>query len=182
MALAALILSAVALLLVVLVALAILELLVQRPAGDQEPPDAIEEFDLASGAEGALASSLGLPRALDDLPSRLVLVVSPMCAACHRLVASFEGVVPEHVLVLVSAANPARLRQWSAAAGLPHDEIVFDDDMAVVNSLGVTSSPAAVGFVRGRAAFGVNVSGRGALDALVSQRLDIDVAPPSGEE
>lgn len=180
MVVAALVISIVALSVCGLLALAVLELVAERPTVSSQPSeDAFEELELAPRAEGTLASSHGLPAAIDQTPAHLLLVISPMCATCQRLAASFEGRIPEQLTVMVTASDPTRMRKWVAIAGLDVDDVVLDDDMAVANSLGVISSPAVVGFVGGRAAFAANLGGRRALDNLLAQRLSILEDAPS---
>lgn len=174
MVVAALAVSIAALLLCCLLALAVLELVADRPTVPSEPSeDTFAELELAPGTEGTPASSHGLSAAIDLTPAHLVLVVSPMCAVCQRLALSFEGSVPEHLTVVVTASDPTRMRKWVAIVGLGADDVVLDEDMAIANSLGVTSSPTVVGLVAGRVAFAANLGGRPALDSLLAQRLSI---------
>lgn len=182
---AALLISIVALLLSGLVALAVMELVADRPADRSMPAaDTMEAFELPPEAEGTAASVHGLPRSIDATSTHLVLVVSPLCATCKTLVASFEGAIPEDLTVLVTASDLLRMRKWAMDHGLPTEELVFDDDMSIVNRLGVSSSPAAVGFIRGRAAFAVHLGGRAALDDLMARRISIreDLRSPAAPE
>ena len=174
MAVAALVISILALLLCGLVALAVMELVAERPSEPGEPPDdQVEEFELLPEAVGTVASSHGLPDRIDRASTHLLLVISPVCVICQKLAASFEGAIPDRVTVVVTAADPVRMRNWAEFNGLPLDEVVFDDDMSIVNGLGVSSSPAAVGFALGRAAFAANLGGRRALDDLLAQGVAI---------
>lgn len=174
MVVAALVISIVALSGCGLLALAVLELVAERPAGANEPSeDSFEEMELAPRVEGTLASSHGLPAPIDQSPTHLVLVVSPMCAKCQRLAGSFDGSIPEQLTVMVTASDPTRMRKWVTISGLDIDEVVLDDDMAIANSLGVESSPAVIGFVGGQAAFAGNIGGRSALDRLLAQQESI---------
>ncbi len=181
MVVAALVISILALLLCGLLALAVMELVAGQPSDPKEPAeDSIELFEPPAAAESTVASSHGLPGWIDQTRAHVVVIISPVCATCHRLAASFEGAIPDHLTVLVTAADPVRMRKWASAQGLPLDGVVFDDDMSIVDGLGVTSSPAAVGFVDGRAAFGAHLGGRRALDDLIAQRvamLDQDSSP-----
>ena len=171
---AALVISVVALLLCGLVALAVMELLADRPAGaDQPAEDSIEAFELSPGVEGTVASLHGLPEQIDRTSAHLALVISPVCATCKKLAASFEGVIPGHLTVIVTASDAVKMRKWATVHGLPLDEAVFDDDMSIVNGLGVASSPAAVGFLDGRVAFAAHLGGRRALDDLLAQRIAV---------
>ncbi len=168
---AALVISILALLLCGLLALAVMELVAGRPSEPDEPAeDLVEEFELPPETERTLASSHGLPDNIDQTSRHLVLVISPVCAMCQRLAASFEGAIPDHLTVVVTAADAVRMRKWAAIHGLPLDEVVFDDDMSIVDGLGISSSPAAVGFAGGRLAFAANLGGRQALDDLLAQR------------
>ena len=174
MVVAALVISIVALVLSGLVALAVMELLADRPIGAGEPAeDSIEAFELSPGVEGTVASLHGLPDRIDRTSAHLALVISPVCATCQKLAASFEGAIPDSVTVIVAAADAIQMRKWATVHGLPLDEVVFDDDMSIVNALGVTSSPAAVGILRGRVAFAAHLGGRRALDDLLAQRIEV---------
>ena len=171
MVVAALVISILALLLCGLVALAAMELVSDRLSGPREPAeDLVEEFELPAEVEGTAASSHGLPELLDRTVAHLVLVVSPVCATCQALAASFEGELPDGLTVVVTAADPVRMRKWASRQGLPVDDLVFDDDMSVVDGLGVSSSPAVVGTYNGRVAFAAHVGGRQAVDGLLIQR------------
>ena len=171
MVVAALVIAVIALLLCGLVALAVMELLAERTGSSDQAEDLVDEFDLAPDAVGAPASSVGLPERMDRASVHMVLVVSPVCRACQRLARSFEGSIPDGVSVVVTAADPARMREWAAAQRLSPDELVFDDDMSVVGALGVSSSPSVVGVLEGRIAFGAGIGGRRALDDLLTGGL-----------
>ena len=174
MVVAALVISIAALVLCGLVALAVMELLADRPLGaDQPAEDSIEAFELSPGVEGTVASLHGLPGRIDRTSTHLVLVISPVCATCQNLAASFESAIPDSVTVVVTAADAIQMRKWATVHGLPRDEVVFDDDMSIVNGLGVASSPAAVGFLSGRVAFAAHLGGRRALDDLLAQRIEV---------
>ena len=172
MVVAALVVSIAAMLLSGLVALAVVELVASRSAGQlSAADDVIEDLELAPDVEGTLASAHGLPAEIDSSPAHLVLVISPMCMTCHALAVSFDGVIPEHVTVVVTASDPSRMRAWADRAGLHAGDVVFDDDMEIANSLRVASSPTGIGFAKGLVAFAVNVAGRDALDSLLAQRV-----------
>ncbi len=173
MVVGALVISCLALLLSALVALAVMEL-VADGASTQRPPsdDTIQELDMSAGVAGTPASSHGLPEWVDRTETQMALIVSPMCGMCEGLVRSFEGVVPEGIIVVVTAAEATRQREWATVLKLSHDKAVFDDDMSIVNSLGVSSSPTIVAFSGGRVVFMVGIGGRSALDTLLKQRLE----------
>ena len=171
MVVAALVIAVVALVLCGLVALAVMELLAERAGSRNPAEDLFEEFDLAPDAVGSLASSNGLPEHIDGVSVHVVLVISPVCSACERMVRSFDGSIPDGVSIVVTAADPVRMRKWAVAQGLPVEELVFDDDMSIVKGLGVSSSPSAVGVLGGRIAFGAGIGGRRALDDLLTGRL-----------
>ncbi len=166
----ALVVAAVSLGVSLLVALAVIELVADRGSSRAGPADdEIENFELSPSVAEVPASGHGLPAWIDDTVRHVVLVVSPMCAMCAKLAESFAGTVPSAVTVVVVAGAPDRKRDWASGRGLPLDEVVFDDDMSIVNSLGVTSSPTAVGFGRGMPSFSVGLGGRAALDSLLEQ-------------
>lgn len=166
----ALIVASVSLGVSLLVALAVIELVADGGLSRTGPAeDEIENFELSPAAAGVMASGHGLPAWIDGSAMHVVLVVSPMCTMCAKLSESFAGDIPPEVTVVVTAGAPARKRDWAAERGLPLDEVVFDDDMSIVNSLGVMSSPTAVGFGSGRPSFSVGLGGRAALDSLLEQ-------------
>ncbi len=183
MVVAALVIAVTALLLCGLVALAVMELLAERTEATDPDEGLFEAFDLTPEVVGAPASSVGLPEELDRASVSVVLVMSPVCRACERLARSFDGAIPDGLSVVVTAADPARMREWAAIQGLDREELVFDDDMSVVRALGVSSSPSAVGIMEGRIAFGARVGGRRALDDILNGRLaTLDAIPgPSPE-
>lgn len=171
MEVAALVISIVALLLCGLVALAVMELVADRRSLSGTPAeDTIEESEIPAAVASTMASSHGLPSWIDQARTHVALVLSPVCATCHKLAASFQGSIPYGLTVVVTASDPARMRKWAAAQGLPSEELVFDDDMSIVNGLRIKSSPTAVGFVRGRPRLAANLGGRPALDNLMAQR------------
>lgn len=171
MVVAALVIAVVALVLCGLVTLAVMELLAEHGGSSDPAEDLFEAFDLAPEAVGAMASSVGLPEQMDGASVHVVLVVSPVCSACERLVRSFEGSVPDGLSIVVTAADPVRMRKWAEAHGLSLSGLVFDDDMSVVRGLGISSSPSVVGVLGGRIAFGAGIGGRRALDDLLTGRL-----------
>ena len=169
---AALIISIAALLTSALCALAVMELIASRPSAASEPrDDSIEHFELSSEVEGTSASSHGLPDRPDDTGKHLVLVVSPMCARCAAIAGSLDGKLPDGLTVVVTASAPERMRAWAAEHGMKEADLVFDDDMSIVSSLQVSSSPTAVGFGDGKVQFAAGVGGPAALDELLRQRL-----------
>ena len=168
---AALAISIAALLLSGLVALAVMELVADRTSAPDPPAeDTIEEFELPAAVGSTIASSHGLPALVDHTRTHVMLVVSPVCATCQKLVASFEGAIPYGLTVLVTASTPERMRTWASAQGLALDDLVFDDDMSIVEGLGVASSPSAVAFVHGYPRFAAHLGGRAALDRLMELR------------
>lgn len=168
---AALVISLVALLASGLVALAVMELVAAGPAGPSAPAaDLIEQFEVDDEVAGTLASSHGLPDAIDGAETHLVLFISPMCAMCAGIAESFDGEIPPDVTVVVTASHPQRQRQWASDHQLPADDVIFDDEMSIVNGLGVTSSPTVVGFGGGRVVFIAGIGGRPALEELLAQR------------
>ena len=180
MVVAALIISIAALLLSGFVALAVMEVVAERPAGPRQPAeDSIEEFELSPAVAGTSASSHGLPDRIDGASTHLVLVISPRCSMCKKLALSFDGKIPAHLTVVVAATDAVRMRKWAAESGLSLRRTVFDDDMAIVNGLEVSSSPTVVGFVNGTVAFVAGVGGRRALDDLLEQRIAILEQVPS---
>ena len=169
---AALIISIAALLASSLCALAVMELIASRPLAASEPrDDAIEHFELSSEVADTTASSHGLPDRLDEPDKHLVLVVSPMCARCGAIAGSFDGKMPDGLTVVVTASAPARMRAWATEHGLKEADLVFDDDMSIVNSLQLSSSPTAVGFGDGKVQFAAGVGGPAAVHELLRQSL-----------
>lgn len=168
---AALVISIVALLASALCALTVMELVATRASAAPDPADdTIEEFEVPPEVARTRASSHGLPELIDSADRHLVLVVSPMCARCAGMVSSLQGRVPEGLTVVVTASAPERMRAWIRDHGLDTGDVVFDDEMSIVNSLGVSSSPTGVGFGGGEVLFIVGVGGPVALSDLLEQR------------
>ena len=172
MVIAALVISAVALTSSALVALAVMEMTANRVAGPNgSTGNLVEQFEIPESVLGTVASDHDLPAWIDAKDRHLVLFVSPMCTLCGGIVGSFHGDVPEGLTVVVTASHAPRQRDWAAVHGLPASETLFDEDMAIVSALGVSSSPTVVGFGVGRVAFMAGVGGRAALDDLLEQRI-----------
>ena len=149
MVVAALIISIAALLAAAMVALAMMELVADRQTGSQSTSeDTIEGFEVREEVAGTLASSHGLPPEIDGTQTHIALFLSPMCAMCSGIAESFDGEVPGGVTVVVTASSPARQRQWASTHRLSHQSVRFDDRMAIVESLGIASSPTAGRFWR----------------------------------
>ena len=167
---AALIISIVALIASALSALAVMELVANRPHGAPESEDTlIEEFEVPAKLAGTAASSHGLPDRIDQLDRHLVLIVSPVCTRCAEIADSLGGAIPDELTVVVTASAAARMRAWSRDRGLREDDVVFDDQMSIVGSLEVASSPTVVGFGGGGVAFVAGIGGPAALDELLAQ-------------
>ena len=169
---AALIISILALVASGLSALAVMELIASRSTSAPETrEDSVEEFEVPPDVAGTTASSHGLPDRIDDTDKHLVLVVSPMCTRCGEIAASLGGKIPEGLTMVVTASAPARMRAWSEDHSLIEADLIFDDDMSIVNSLQISSSPTAVGFGGGKVLFAAGVGGAVAVDELLKQRL-----------
>lgn len=183
MIIAALIVSIVALAVSALCALAVMELVASRSQGAPEADDAlIEEFEVPANVAGTAASSHGLPEHIDHTDRHLVLVLSPMCIRCTAIASSLRGTVPDDLTVVVTASAPERMRVWSLERRLSADDVVFDDDMSIVGSLKVASSPTVVGFGAGRVVFAAGIGGDAALEELLEQcssGFSEDISDPS---
>ena len=93
------------------------------------------------------------------------------------LVGSLKGVVPAGLTLTVTAADPVRQREWASAHDLDLGEVVFDDDRSIVDSLGVTSSPTAIGVEHGKVLFAAAVGGPNALTELLDAGRRIGESP-----
>jgi len=173
-ALAALIISTVAMLLTTLVALACLELVPQSgtqatdTADDQSLP-----IDLSEGVLRSKPSAHGLPSELDQARSHLVLFLSPTCVACRKIAESLAGNTPVGTTIVVTAGPDDRLVNWAVQHGL-HTAII-DSGYEIVSSLGLTSSPTVIGIADGSISFGTGISGMRALESLLEQRQGYEV-------
>ena len=139
----------------------------------------VQEVQVASQlcAIGTALSEHGLPRWLDSEAVHVVLFVSPVCSLCDALVGSLKGVVPAGLTLTVTAADPVRQREWASAHDLDLGEVVFDDDRSIVDSLGVTSSPTAIGVEHGKVLFAAAVGGPNALTELLDAGRRIGESP-----
>lgn len=174
MALAALIISTVAMLLTTLVALACLELVPQSGtqatdfADDQSLP-----IELSEGVRSSKPSVHGLPSELDQARSHLVLFLSPTCVACRKIAESLAGNTPVGTTIVVTAGPDDRLVNWAEQYGL--DSAIIDSGYEIVGSLGLTSSPTVVGIGDGSISFATGISGMRALESLLEQRQGYEV-------
>ena len=180
MIIAALTISIVALLVSAVVGLAVMELLANSTPStstSDQPDDVLTKFELSNGAIGTALSEHGLPRWLDSEAVHVVFFVSPVCSLCDALVGSLKGVVPAGLTLTVTAADPVRQREWASAHDLDLGEVVFDDDRSIVDSLGVTSSPTAIGVEHGKVLFAAAVGGPNALTELLDAGHRIGESP-----
>jgi len=170
---AALIISILALLFSVFVGFAVMELIAAGPAASSAAAttdSTLQEVALPDEVLNTPASKHGLPSWLDDTASHLVLFVSPVCKICKELVESFSGAIPDGLTLAITAADERRQRAWATELSLPAEALVFDTDRVIVDSLGVTGSPTAVGFGGGKVLFAMAVGGPSALAELLEQR------------
>ncbi len=180
MIIAALTISIVTLLVSAVVGLAVMELLANGTPSTStldQPDDVLTKFELSNGAIGTALSEHGLPRWLDSEAVHVVLLVSPVCSLRDALVGSLKGVVPAGLTLTVTAADPVRQREWASAHDLDLGEVVFDDDRSIVDSLGVTSSPTAIGVEHGKVLFAAAVGGPNALTELLDAGRRIGESP-----
>ena len=180
MIIAALTISIVTLLVSAVVGLAVMELLANgtpSTSTSDQPHDVLTKFELSNGAIGTALSEHGLPRWLDSEAMHVVLFVSPVCSLRDALVGSLKGVVPAGLTLTVTAADPVRQREWASAHDLDLGEVVFDDDRSIVDSLGVTSSPTAIGVEHGKVLFAAAVGGPNALTELLDAGRRIGESP-----
>ena len=180
MIIAALTISIVTLLVSAVVGLAVMELLANgtpSTSTSDRPDDVLTKFELSNGAIGTALSKHGLPRWLDSEAVHVVLFVSPVCSLRDALVGSLKGVVPAGLTLTVTAADPVRQREWASAHDLDLGEVVFDDDRSIVDSLGVTSSPTAIGVEHGKVLFAAAVGGPNALTELLDAGRRIGESP-----
>jgi hypothetical protein len=115
------------------------------------------EVALAKGVFGADAAQFGL--VVPQTGASILLFLSPTCNGCSMLADTFKGTVPDHVTIVLTAGQPAVLRKWALDHRLDDRAIVYDDERVLVESLGIDSSPTAVGTVEGKFAMAVGIPG-----------------------
>lgn len=172
MAIAAFVVSLLALLASLFVALGMIEVVssIPRPGDIESDDDELMWFNLSEDVMGAPATRFGIPN-VSDIGGSVLLVVSPMCKGCGRLLDSFRGQLPERASFLITAGRPEVLRSWAAAKSLPGELTIFDDDQTIVAAIGVEGSPTVIGFANGQIAFAVGVAGPSAFAKIYERAL-----------
>lgn len=168
----ALIISTAALAISLFVALALMEVIAHTELASSVEELEASELDLNAGAIGSSPSSHGMPAHLDDIASGVVLFLSPVCKTCSAIARSFDGSIPEDVTVVATAADSVRLEKWVAEHNLPTEHIVVDDDYTIVDSLGITGTPAVLGLSYGAIAFALAVPNGASLKKVLAQHHD----------
>lgn len=103
-------------------------------------------------AGGVLASTAGLPAAVDSAPSAIVLVLSTKCATCRTLANTVRGAIPRWLWLLVEPATGAdeEGRRFVAEFQLDGERTVVDAGGEIAERLGMDVSPLALFFENGR--------------------------------
>lgn len=140
----ALVASLAALLVAVVVALALVEVFeglnqVRRLRGLEDEP-----LDVAlPAATGSTLTEHGLPAGV--LPDRgVLLMISPKCGTCHRLVKSFDGEVPPNLHVVITATDEPSAEALIRDYRLPPGSYTVDFEQAIARSMGVDTTPLAI--------------------------------------
>lgn len=176
MELAALVVALVALVLASIVALAMLEVVARLKATEPMEQDEITSASLLPGIEGSDVSTYGLTTPSSG--AHIVLVLSPTCGMCQRLVDSLrEKGVPQEVSFILTAATRPRLDEWLATIGLPAERTYLDPDRSLVDRLGIGGSPSALPLVDRKILQLLNIGGVSSFWELVKQTQEFS---PSG--
>lgn len=173
MTIAALVISAVALLVSVVTAAALIELhegleVVRGLAGFR---DEVVSLDLP-GVVSTRPSEYGLPAHLDNYTG-LVLFLSPSCASCFEIARSLRRKVPDGLHIVVTAADIPTSRKWLEDFSIPINRCSLDHDRRIVDSLGISSTPVALHINDGAIAHATTVpSGAWLKDTLNREKVE----------
>jgi hypothetical protein len=128
-------------------------------------------------AMGSRPSVHGLPERLDDAEYAVILMLSDRCGTCASLLVGLKARVPEHLVLLIEAANYERTRNWLALAGLGFgDDVLFDEDEAIAASVSVFTTPVALIVENGVLARGTTVPSSRQLQSILQRRGPIVAA------
>jgi hypothetical protein len=102
--------------------------------------------------QGALASTVGLPEALDDAVSAIVLFLTNRCTTCRAIAADLDGAVPPGIWVV---AEPVTGVDEEAEAfvqefRLDSDRTLVDRQSHIAEQLALDVTPTAIFIEKGR--------------------------------
>jgi len=103
-------------------------------------------------ASGVQAGAVGLPAAVDDATSAIVLVLSTKCATCRALANTVRGAVPRWLWLLVEPASgeAKEAREFVEEFQLAGEQTLVDTDGDIAERLGMDVTPLALFFEDGR--------------------------------
>lgn len=130
-------------------------------------------------ASGVLASSVGLPAAVDTAPSAIVLVLSTKCATCRALANTVRGAVPRWLWLLVEPASGAEQegKEFVEEFQLAGERTIVDADGEIAERLGMDVTPLALFFDGGRLRKAETVPSTRHLYSIAPADLPLRLAP-----
>ena len=103
-------------------------------------------------ARGTRASDVGLPAALDDETSAVVLFLSDKCFVCRSIAAGLAGTLPHGVWLVLDPGTAPRDAQLSPTLGFDTDDVTIDPDRTIMKRIGIESTPLTIVVEHGRLA------------------------------
>jgi len=101
-------------------------------------------------AQGAAASTVGLPAGLDDASAAMVLFLSNKCATCHAIAASLSHAIPANMWIVVEPLVAEEGESFVKAFRLGGERTIVDQGGRIADRLGLDITPSAIFVESGR--------------------------------
>jgi hypothetical protein len=130
-------------------------------------------------ANGMPAGAAGLPAAVDDATSAVVLVLSTKCATCRALANSVRGAVPRWLWLMVEPASGTEQegREFVEEFQLAGERTMVDTDGEIAERIGMDVTPLALFFEGGRLRRAETVPSTRHLHSLAPADLPLRLMP-----
>lgn len=94
--------------------------------------------------QGTRPSAWGLPPALDKAQRALVVLLSDRCATCRTIMASLNGTVPEHVVLVLEPPGGMGDSELAIQITTGSDRVVIDREHSIADRLQIQLTPSAL--------------------------------------
>ncbi len=132
---------------------------------------------------GTVPSTYGLPKALDSVPSAVVLFLSDRCATCHALADGFQGALAPGLWVVLEARSPQATEEFLAryrlTATSTEGRLLVDVGSLVADRIGLRTTPVGFRVQNGRLVSATTVPSRRYLSSILPNRVRLERFPSS---